>query len=205
MHARGTLSQPVFILCLFILFYVYLNLFILIKNDPNIKGIEIFEYCYLYTAYADDTTFSLKDENSIVHLSKKWIPDFSGLEPNTTKCEVAEIVVLKGVQVALGGMKCIDVRNEAIKILVVCFSYNQKINDNKNFYNIISNIQGVLSLWRLRNLILEGRIVVFKTLAKWKIVFLALLTKIPHQVVRKNTKIFSLERLYSKNKTWNNL
>ena len=70
MHARGTLSQPVFILCLFILFYVYLNLFILIKNDPNIKGIEIFEYCYLYKAYADDTTFSLKDENSIVHLSK---------------------------------------------------------------------------------------------------------------------------------------
>ena len=87
-------------------------------------------------------------------------------------------------------MKCIDVRNEAIKILVVCFSYNQKINDNKNFYNIISNIQGVLSLWRMRNLILEGRIVVFKTLAKWKIVFLALLTKIPHQVVRKIQKSF---------------
>ena len=162
---------------------------------------EIFEYCYLYKAYADDTTFSLKDENPIVHLSKKLIPDFSGLEPNTTKCEVAEIVVLKGVQVALCGMKCTDLRNEAIKILGAYFSYNQKINGNKNFYNIISNIQGVLSLWRMRNLRLEGRIVVFKTLAISKKVFLALLTKIPHQVVRKTTKIFSLERLYSDNKT----
>ena len=121
-------------------------LFILIKNDPNIKGIEIFEYCYLYTAYAYDTTFFLKDENSIVHPSEKLklFSDFSGL-----------IGVLKGVQVAICGMKCID-------------------------YNIISNIQGVLNLWRMRNLTLEGRIVVFKTLGISKIVFLALLTKIPH-------------------------
>ena len=33
------MSAYVFVLCLEILF-------ILIKNDPNIKGIEIFEYCY---------------------------------------------------------------------------------------------------------------------------------------------------------------
>ena len=92
-----------FILCLEILF-------ILIKNDPNIKGIEIFEYCYLYKAYADDTTFSLKDENSIVHLSEKLklFSDFVGLKPNTTKCQVAEIGVLKEVQVAVCGMKCIE-------------------------------------------------------------------------------------------------
>ena len=73
----------VFILCLE-------SLFILIKNDPNIKGIKIFEYCYLYTAYADDTTFFLKDENSIVHLSEKLklFSDFSGLKPNTTLLNV---------------------------------------------------------------------------------------------------------------------
>ena len=35
-------------------------LFILIKNDSNIKGIEIFWYHYLYAAYADDTIFSQK-------------------------------------------------------------------------------------------------------------------------------------------------
>ena len=39
------------------------------------------------------------------------------------------------------------------------------------------------------NLTLEGRIVVFKTLAIAKIVFLALLTKIPNQVVRELEKI----------------
>ena len=161
---------------------------ILILKDPNIGK---FEYCYLYTAYADNTTFFLKDENSIVDLSEKLklFSDLSGLKPNTTKCEVAGIRVLKGVQVGNCGMKCIDLRNEAIKILGVYFSYNQKIKDDKNFYNIISNIQGVLNLWRMRNLTLEGRIVVFKTLAISKIVFLALLTKIPHQVVKELEKI----------------
>ena len=36
----------------------------------------------------------------------------------------------------------------------------------------------------MRNLTLEGRTVVFKTLAVSKIVFLALLTKIPYQVAK---------------------
>ena len=43
------------------LYTVHLKiLFILIKNDPNSKGLEIFDWCYLYTTYADDTTFFLK-------------------------------------------------------------------------------------------------------------------------------------------------
>ena len=140
---RSTPTGPYLSLCVHFMLKI---LFILIKNDLNIKGIEIFEYCYLYTAYADDTTFFLKDENSIVHLSEKFklFSDFSGLKPNTTKCEIAGIGVLKGVQVAVCGMKCIDLRNEAIKILDVYFSYNQKIIDDKKFYNIISNIQGDL-------------------------------------------------------------
>ena len=59
---------------------------------------------------------------------------------------------------------------------------------NINFYNI-SNIQGVLNLWRMRNLTLEGRIVVFKTLAISKMIFLARLTKIPAQDVKELEKI----------------
>ena len=40
----------------------------------------------------------------------------------------------------------------------------------------------------MRNLTLEERIVVFKTLAVSKIVFLAILTKIPYQVVKELEK-----------------
>ena len=49
-------SAYLFIRCLEILF-------MLIKNNKNIKGIKIFENTFLYTAYADDDTLFLKDKN----------------------------------------------------------------------------------------------------------------------------------------------
>ena len=73
-------------------------LFISIKKHPEIKGIEIFEHCFLYTAYADDTTFFLKDAQSIENLVEIFntFSLFSGLKPNLTKCKIAGIRALKG-------------------------------------------------------------------------------------------------------------
>ena len=95
-----------------------------------------------YTAYANDTTFSLKDENSIIHLSEKFksFSNFLGLKSSTTKCGIAGIGVLKGVQAEVFSLKCTALKNEAIKIFGIYFSYNQKIKDEKNFYNV-SNIK----------------------------------------------------------------
>ena len=59
------------------------------------------------------------------------------------------------------------------------------MKDKKSFYNIISNVQGVLNLGRMRNLTL----VVFKTLAISKIVSLALLIKILRHVVKELEKM----------------
>ena len=43
-------------------------LIILIKSKPEIEGMTIFDYNYLYSAYADDTTFFLKDIISEKHM-----------------------------------------------------------------------------------------------------------------------------------------
>ena len=43
-------------------------LFILIKANKRVKGINIFEHTYLYSTYAGDTTLFLKDERSIKEL-----------------------------------------------------------------------------------------------------------------------------------------
>ena len=50
---------------------------------------------------------------------------FSGLKRNLSKCEVARIGLLNGVKVAVRGMKCIDLSNDAIKILGTLFSYKK--------------------------------------------------------------------------------
>ena len=43
-------------------------LFILIKSNNDIQGLEIFNHIFLYSAYADDTTFFLKNNESIREL-----------------------------------------------------------------------------------------------------------------------------------------
>ena len=55
------ISAYLFILCLEIIF-------ILIKANKRVKGINIFEHTFWYSAYADDTTFFLRDKRSVKEL-----------------------------------------------------------------------------------------------------------------------------------------
>ena len=54
---------------------------------------------------------------------------------------------------------------------------------------IIANTQRVLKLWKLRNLTVEGKVLIFKTLALSKIIFQAFVTPIPIYVVTELEKI----------------
>ena len=75
--------------------------------------------------------------------------NFSGLRPNLDKCDVAGIGVLNNVDVALCGMKNINLTKESIKILGVHISYN-KIQDDSNFANATKNLCYVIKLWRIK-------------------------------------------------------
>ena len=114
---------------------------------------------------------------------------FSGLKPKLSKCEILGIGVLKGVQVAVYGMRCVNLKTDTLKILGIHFSYNEKLKDEKNFYTTVTNIQRVMKIWKMRNLTLEGKIVIFKTLAIPKIVFQSLITPVPKHIVNKLEKI----------------
>ena len=50
-----------------------------------------------------------------------------------------------------------------MKILGVHFSYNKKLEHETNFQSHIVKIESVLRLWRMRNLTIEGKILVFKS------------------------------------------
>ena len=85
-------------------------LFVFIKSNENIKGIEIFKHAFLYTAYADDSTFFLRDIPSVKELINSFnqFYHFSGLKANIEKCEIAGIGSLKGVKEEVCGLKCVD-------------------------------------------------------------------------------------------------
>ena len=90
---------------------------------------------------------------------------------------------------AVCGIQCVDLVLDTIKVLGTHFSYNAKLKEERNFCLIIANIQRVLKLWKLQNLTLERKALVFKTLALSKIIFQAFVTRIPTYVVTELKKI----------------
>ena len=64
----------------------------------------------------------------------------------------------------------------------VHISYNEKIQDDLNFYKIIKNLWNVIKPWHMRKLSLEGKITICQSLAILKIVRLAIITKVPNTV-----------------------
>ena len=101
---------------------------------------NILKHEFLYIAYADDTTFFLKERKSITKLMNELniFLKFSRLKPNKAKCEISGIGVLNGVQVALGSMKCVNLNNKTLNILGVRLSYNKHLERDKTFANILS-------------------------------------------------------------------
>ena len=91
--------------------------------------------------------------------------------------------MLKGVKLALCGMKCVNLNNDVIKILGICYSYDKKLENEKNFLNHIIKLQNVLNMWRMRNVSLLGEISFFKTLAFSKIIHLTLVTSVPSSTI----------------------
>ena len=126
-YTRGTkqgdpISAYLFILVLEIFFKI-------VKENPEVKGLNIFDHKFLYSAYADDTTFFLKDQASVLEVinSLNSFSKYSGLKPNTSNCEIAGIGVLNGVNVALCGMKSIDLSKDSVKILGTYYSYDKEL------------------------------------------------------------------------------
>ena len=90
---------------------------------------------------------------------------------------------------AVCSVQTVDLTKDAIKILGIYFSYNINLMNQKNYCKAITSIHGILKLWRMRNLSIEGKIVVFKTLAISKLVSLAPLIVIPNHITDEVAKI----------------
>ena len=87
----------------------------------------LFKNVYVYSAYADDTTFSFKNVISIKHM----VDTFFCIYPDESKYLKIYNEFLKEVQVAVCGMRSINLNNAMLKILSTHFSYNKKTERGK--------------------------------------------------------------------------
>ena len=174
-------------------------IFIFIKFNKNIDGINIFTHEYLYTAYTDNTTLFLKNQTSVKNALNdiESFSNLSGLCLNLDKCAIAGIGVQKNVNVALCVMKNINLTKESIKTLRVHISFNKKIQVDLNFTKTVKNLCNVIKLWCMRKLTLKGKTTNFKSLAISKIVHFAIITKVANTVIEELKPI-------QKNFLWDN-
>ena len=114
-------------------------------NQRNIEGFEIFKKKFIYTVYADDTTFFLKNTESVINILEiiKHFSRFPDLKPNNSKCEIAAIGVLKGVKVALCGIRCVNLHEDTIETLGIHYSYNKQLVSDKYFKKDIAKVENV--------------------------------------------------------------
>ena len=84
-------------------------LFTLVKSNELIQRLDILN-CFLYSAYADDCTFFPRNIDSVKELASafKQFSFFSDLSPDMSKCEIAGIARLKGVERTVWSMKNIN-------------------------------------------------------------------------------------------------
>ena len=90
---------------------------------------------------------------------------------------------------AVCGLRCIDLNNDTLETLDTHFSYDKKLKEEKNIYKTVTDIQQVLNIWKMRNLTLEGKIIIFKTITISNIVFQLFITTVPKHVINKLEKI----------------
>ena len=87
---------------------------------------------------------------------------------------------------------------DTIKIIEIHYSYNKQLENDDNFKKHIAKTENVLKHWRVRNLSLEEKFSVFKSLALSKITYLALMKTVPPSTTDQLNKT-------QKNFIWNGL
>ena len=120
----------------------------MVRSIKDIKGLNIIYHLFLYTAYADDTTFFLENKESKEELVKAFtlFSFFSGLKPNICKCEICGLGSLKGVEITVCVMQSVVLTRDAVKIFGIYFLYNINVTNQKNYYKAITSIHGILKI-----------------------------------------------------------
>ena len=95
-------------------------------------------------------------------------------------------------------MECVNLKNNPIKILGIHLSYNRRLENDENYRRYIIKIVEtveieillkLLKLCTIRQLTIEGKILIFKTLAISKIVHFALVKDVPFSTIAQLEKI----------------
>ena len=86
-------------------------------------------------------------------------------------------------------MGFVNLKTNTIKILGIHFSNKKSLENDENYRRYIIKIEKLLKLWKMLQLTIVGKILIFKTLAISKVVHLALVKDVPSSTISQLEKI----------------
>ncbi len=159
-----------------------------IRENSLISGIQIADTEIKLIQYADDTTCVLRDVQSATHLLNlvQKFTEVSGLKLNVSKSQAMWIGSQRN-----SNDKPLDVEwpREPIKALGVYFSYDEAAAENMNFAPKIKQVKTLLNIWKSRCLTLAGKILLIKTFALSRFIYLASVIHFPDTIIYEIDKI----------------
>ena len=143
----------------------------MVANDVNIQGLNINNVHVKLVMFADDSTFILKDIESLKNLEIKleYFSKYTSLHLNQQKSEIAWLGAAKNNPGLQLGYNWKNLNYDCIKILGIYFTYNEQIKIKNNFDKVQNNLISVLRYWRSRNLSIFGKVTIIKSLVISKI------------------------------------
>lgn len=155
----------------------------LLRQNKKIRGIELpgGKESLLYQ-YADDTTVTVKDRESIVGVldSLALYGRASGAKVNIEKSEIMYIGEGSIGRVEIG----LKEKQDYFRVLGVNLGIKDKEGRDMQYEGIVNNIRKTLGFWKQRGLGLKGKVVVVNTLVMSKLVYVMNVLDVPERVMK---------------------
>ena len=164
------ISPYIFILCAEILGQM-------LRNNKNLKGININNREFLLSQYADDTQVFLNDSEKSLREALLILDTFykmSGLKINVKKTKAIWIGSLSHSENRLCQRYKLDWTQGPFKILGVVFTTEVFDIWDMNTNSVLNKVENIIKQWSRRKLTLFGRVTVIKSLALAKFIHLFL-------------------------------
>ena len=153
-------SPYIFVLCAELLSHV-------IRENSDIKGVEVHNKEIKLTLYADDTTIFLKpDKKSLSGVMRvlEWFRKISDLSVNKEKTKVIKIGPLRDRSITWEGKYGLKWTDE-FDVLGIRYNINNMGEITElNISDKIKDIKKLISVWKIRKLTPCGKVVLIKSL-----------------------------------------
>ena len=155
-----------------------------IRENSDIKGIEVYNKEIKLSLYADDTTIFLKPDKKslgVVMRVLEWFKKISGLSVNKEKTKVIKIGPLRDRSITWEGKYRLKWTDE-FEVLGISYNINNMGEITElNISDKIKDIKKLISVWKSRKLTPYGKVVLIKSLLYSKFTHILLSLPSPEQ------------------------